>query len=438
MAELMQRFGLTDPNQLFGGSLGLIKTSAQDAYDETGLSSEGYKKALLDSAQKVGKDLGIPVPDVLAYDNETDSQAFWRLPEFQKEVEGINNKFKSLNYQRQITPEELQRTFAEQNAPGTTKGLYVSDTNSLKWDADRGLYLDSDADRSNRFAIGNNYEPEDSFGSFIGNMLSDPLFQGLALYAGGVAGGFGGAGAGAGEAAAPSAIGQTAYGLGPSGGGLGFNASGFLGGAGATPGVGFVAPSAAGWGGFGTGTLGTGLGAIEAANYGLGAGQGNLGFNASGAFGGTSTLGGTAGSGLGIGIPEGAGWWGAGSGIAQAAPTGSLFDTLKANYDKYGKPVSRVNSAVNALGGGSGGRSGQMVTPQDEGLPEAAGTTYYPSGNIGAGFGAGPPGSGYGGFPGFPAMGGLPQTPGYQFPQQAQQDPNWFIPEYLKRGVIGR
>lgn len=274
-----------------------------------------------------------------------------------------------------------------------------------------------------------------------------PIKAMLAAFTGGLAltGGFGAA-AGAGELGAASvgageAAGSSLYGLGSGGGSLGFNAGGFLGGAGATPGLGFVAPSAAGWGGFGASTLGTGLGSF-AADYGLGSGTGNLGFDASGAFGGTSNLGGTAGSGLGINTPASSGWWGAGSGVAQAAPTGSLFDTLKNTYDQYGKPINQANSAVNKLTGGeSGSGDNQILRTQNQPLPDAAGTTQYPTGGAGMGFGAGPPGSGYAGFPGFgtPAYGGLPQTPQYQPQgQPAQQDPNWFIPEYLRRGVIGR
>lgn len=279
---------------------------------------------------------------------------------------------------------------------------------------------------------------------------NEALLAGLAmvLTAGAAGGAFGALGGGAGAGAGVGVgelgtvgtglaeTGGSLYGLGSAPGGLGFNAGGFLGGAGATPGLGFVAPSAASWGGFGAEALGS-LGALGA-DYGLGSGAGNLGFDASGAFGGTSNLGGTAGSGLGINTPASSGWWGAGSGVAQAAPSSTLFEQIKSAYDTYYKPASQANSALKMLGGGgSTGTGGPMLRTQEQPTPAPAGGSTMQGG----GMGAGPPGSGYAGFPGFgmPEYGGLPQTPQYQPQgQQPQQDPNWFIPEYLRRGVIGR
>lgn len=455
LEELLQQYG----DKTFGGDLGLLKTERQDLYDGSGLSGINYARAITDLAERLSSeeqkkvargayttDNDVSQNDPFAYlaprqvGNSEDTleanlnrpqyQYLRDNPEFMTGVNSINERFGKLNNKIQITPELYQSTLAHNKNPEGFEGEWINPAAQIKYDPQFGAYLSKDDPYGNYGLDGYRKEWE---GNFFAETFSDPLFMLPLAYAGAVAGGmgaFGGSATGSGSAGAGlgtglgEAAGSTAYGLGSGSGSLGFNAGGFLGGAGATPGVGFVAPSAAGWGGFGAGTLGTGLGTIGAVDYGLGAGTGNLGFNASGAFGGTSTLGGTAGSGLGIGVPQGAGWWGAGSGVAQAVPTGSLFDTLKANYDKYGKPVSQANSALKMLGGGGPTGTGGMMQPQESSIPLPAG------GGVMQG-GGGYPGLPVGGYPGLPGAGVIPQ-------QNNSPEQDWFIPEYLRRGVIGR
>lgn len=409
--ELLAQYG----QSAFGGSLGVFKTDGQDFYDKEGLSGSSYANAMNKLAESVssandirevndrggfnlvGKNIGATGESLNTLLERPEYRYLQDNPEFVSGVSALNDKFGKLNNKIQISPELYQATLRHNQNPEGFQGQWINPAANIQYDPEIGAYLSKD-DPYGSYGL-DSYMPQ---GNFFAQTFSDPMFTLPLAYAGAVAGGMG------------------AFGGSATGGGAGVGEFGAMTSIPTAPG----SAGAFGWG------PASGLSAAELA------GVSGVGGTLSGAIGeyGPMTSTPTV-----PGSPADYGWTQA-SGLSpsQLSGSSSWFDTLKNAYNQYGKPVSRANSALNALSGGSGGGNGPILQTQDEGLPEAAGTTYYPGGNIGAGFGAGPPGSGYGGFPGFPAPGGLPQTPQYNPQQQSQQDPNWFIPEYLKRGVIGR
>lgn len=398
--ELMQRFGLTDPNQLYGGSTGLLKTGRQDFYDQSGVSGAGYQTALADLAKKfstpqqlseldfsglVPKNIGNTEDTIQGNLNRPEFQYLSQNPEFMSGMNDLNTKFGQLSNKLQVTPELLQGTQKHSQNPEGYIGQWIRDPSTVKYSPEFGAYLEPTGGNQD-YGV-DSYSPQ---GNFFAQTLSDPMFTLPLAYAGAVASGLGAAGAGAGEAAAPS-VGASAA---PSAGAFApgtldaLAAGANYGGISAVPGslaTGGFNVGAAGFGGLdflGAAGAGAGVGALSdmpiGGNYGLASpdmfGAPNSIFPAS-----SSTNPGLL-SQIGVGEASNmslAPWADALAGGAnagqlspwiQAAQAGasspSWFDSLKNAYDKYGKPVSQANSAMNALGGGGG--SGPMVQTQGQ------------------------------------------------------------------------
>ena len=272
------------------------------------------------------------------------------------------------------------------------------------------------------------------FWGFLSSTLSDPMFT---LAAGGLAGiglsgaaGFGGALAG--EAGAVG-VGETGAGT---AGGWGSVADGL-----AAQEAGLSSADLAGWGGSSSG-LGEGLGSLSGSLNSGGDLWSQLGVQPSDYLYGQSTTNPGLLNTLGVEGPYGgvsyAPWadaaaQGATAGqlaswVPQAGQSLSLFDTAKAAYDKYVKPLNQARSGISALTGGSGS-SGQQYPMQgaaQEPNYGTAPTTYYSPVNYqNYGMGSGQ----------LPNVGGTPQLPNVGGGLSGYFD---YLPDYIKKGVINR